>query len=88
MVAAYSPQARGRSERLFGTLPGSLPQELERAGITDMDEANEFLKGAWPRRFNAAFAVETREAKHVLPVAAADEGHAWRHPLPEGHKDG
>ena len=44
MIAAYSPQARGRSERLFGTLQGRLPQELARAGITDMDEANEFLK--------------------------------------------
>ncbi len=61
MIAAYSPQARGRSERLFGTLQGRLPQELARAGITDMDEANEFLKDFWPR-FNAAFAVEAREA--------------------------
>ena len=62
MIAAYSPQARGRSERLFGTLQGRLPQELARAGITGMDEANEFLKDFWPR-FNAAFAVEAREAK-------------------------
>ncbi len=65
MIAAYSPQARGRSERLFGTLQGRLPQELARAGITDMDEANEFLKDFWPR-FNAAFAVEAREAKRAF----------------------
>ena len=60
MIAAYSRPAQGRSERLFGTLQGRLPQELARAGITDMDEANEFLKGIWPR-FNAAFAVEARK---------------------------
>ena len=88
MIAAYSPQARGRSERLFGTLQGRLPQELARAGITDMDEANEFLKDFWPR-FNAAFAVEAVEAKRAFsPVAAADEGQAARHPLPVGDTDG
>ena len=59
MIAAYSPQARGRSERFFGTLQGRLPQELARAGIAEMDAANEYLKGFWPR-FNAMFAVEPR----------------------------
>ena len=38
MIAAYSPQARGRSERFFGTLLGRLPQEPERAGITEAGE--------------------------------------------------
>jgi len=38
MIAGYSPQARGRSERLFGTLQGRLSQELAKAGITGMDE--------------------------------------------------
>ena len=65
MIAAYSPQARGRSERLFGTLQGRLPQELARAGITELDEANEFLKDFRPR-FNAAFAVEAAEAKSAF----------------------
>ena len=40
MIAGYSPQARGRSERSFATLQGRLPQELARAGITEMEEAN------------------------------------------------
>ena len=65
MIAAYSPQARGRSERLFGTLQGRLPQELARAGITELDEANEFLKAFRPR-FNAAFGVEAAEAKSAF----------------------
>ena len=48
MIAGYSPQARGRSERFFATLQGRLPQELARAGITEMEEANDFLKRGCP----------------------------------------
>ena len=44
LIPAYSPQARGRSERMFGTLQGRLPKELALAGITTMDEANRFLR--------------------------------------------
>ncbi|MBK8906755.1 MAG: hypothetical protein IPM60_02295 [Rhodospirillales bacterium] len=40
LIAAYSPEARGRSERMFGTLQGRLPQALREAGITTMEEAN------------------------------------------------
>jgi hypothetical protein len=43
LIAAYSPEARGRSERMFGTLQGRLPQELRLRGITTRDEANRFL---------------------------------------------
>jgi len=65
MIAGYSPQARGRSERLFGTLQGRLPQELAKAGITGMDATNEFLKAFWPR-FNASFAAEPKEAESAF----------------------
>lgn len=44
LIAAYSPQARGRSERLWRTWQGRLPQELRLAGIKDMASANQFLK--------------------------------------------
>ena len=44
MIAAYSPQARGRSERSFGTWQGRLPQELRLAGITSPEGANQFLR--------------------------------------------
>ena len=44
MIPAYSPQARGRSERNFGTWQGRLPQELRLAGITDLAGANRFLE--------------------------------------------
>ncbi len=55
LIAAYSPQARGRSE-MFGTLQKRLPQELRLAGIATMAEANRFLEELfWPAH-NARFA--------------------------------
>ena len=55
LIAAYSPQARGRSERMFGTLQKRLPQELRLAGIATMAEANRFLEELfWPAH-NARF---------------------------------
>ena len=57
MIAAYSPQARGRSERMFKTLQDRLPKELVLEGITDMDEANRFLKRRFLPRFNRSFKV-------------------------------
>ena len=56
LIPAYSPEARGRSERMFGTLQKRLPQELRLAGITDMAEANRFLKEVHLPLHNARFA--------------------------------
>ena len=56
MIAAYSPEARGRSERAFGTHQGRLPQELALAGITDMAAANRYLQDVYRPAFNAEFA--------------------------------
>ena len=67
MIAAYSPQARGRSERSFGTWQGRLPQELRLAGITTVEAANQFLGGEYIARFNQQF-----------QVAAAGKGTAFR----------
>ena len=53
MIAAYSPQARGRSERSFGTWQGRLPQELRLAGITTVEGANAFLRERYIGEFNA-----------------------------------
>lgn len=54
-IPAYSPEARGRSERMFGTLQGRLPQELRLAGITDMEAANRFLKEHFIPEHNKRF---------------------------------
>ena len=57
MIPAYSPQARGRSERNFGTWQGRLPQELRLRGIGDVDEANRFLREHYMAEFNGRFQV-------------------------------
>jgi len=56
-IAAYSPEARGRSERAFQTHQGRLPQELERAGITDMISANRYLEQVYRPAYNREFCV-------------------------------
>ena len=56
MIPAYSPQARGRSERNFGTWQGRLPQELRLRGITQLDQANEFVQ-EYVKELNARFSV-------------------------------
>lgn len=57
MVPAYSPQARGRSERNFGTWQGRLPQELRLAGIGTVEQANRFLREDYVAEFNRKFTV-------------------------------
>jgi transposase len=60
-IAAYSPQARGRSERNFGTWQGRLPQELRLAGISTVQGANQFLRDKYIQEFNAKFSVPAAE---------------------------
>ena len=61
MIAAYSPQARGRSERSFGTWQGRLPQELRLAGITTLEGANTFLRERYIEEFNSKFSKPAAE---------------------------
>jgi transposase len=61
MIPAYSPQARGRSERSFGTWQSRLPQELRLAAITTVEAANRFLRERYLDEFNAGFAVKAAE---------------------------
>jgi hypothetical protein len=57
MIPAYSPQARGRSERNFGTWQGRLPQELRLRGIKTLTAANDFLRQQYVAEFNDRFQV-------------------------------
>ena len=75
MIPAYSPQARGRSERSFGTWQGRLPQELRLHGITTLEAANEFLREHYIAEFNRRF-----------QVAPAQRGSAFL-PCPRKHLD-
>ena len=61
MIPAYSPQARGRSERSFGTWQGRLPQELRLAGVNTVDEANAFLNEHYIAAFNDQFTVAAKQ---------------------------
>src|SRR5271154_5801358 len=61
MIPAYSPQARGRGERSFGTWQGRLPQELRLAGIRTVEAANAFLRERYLVEFNSKFTAPARE---------------------------
>jgi transposase len=60
-IASYSPEARGRMERAFGTLQGRLPQELRLAGITTIEAADRFLTERFLPEHNRRFAVAAAE---------------------------
>jgi transposase len=61
-IAAYSPEARGRSERAFRTLQDRLPKELALAGIATLEAANRWIAEHYLAEHNAAFAVLPEEA--------------------------
>ena len=60
-IAAYSPQARGRSERLFQTLQDRVPKELALAGIATMEAANAWLRDTYIPAHNARFAIKAEQ---------------------------
>lgn len=61
MIASYSPEARGRSERVFRTLQERLTKELKLVGITQMQAANHFLREIYIPAHNKKFAVKPSE---------------------------
>jgi hypothetical protein len=72
-ILARSPEARGRSERAFGTIQGRLPQELRVAGITSYADANKYLERAFVRDFNKRFTVRpTETGSAFVPLAGID----------------
>jgi transposase len=69
-IPSYSPEARGRMERVFGTLQGRLPHELRLAEIATIEAANRFLKERFVPDYNARFAVPAAEpGTAFLPYA-------------------
>jgi hypothetical protein len=73
MIPAYSPEARGRSERAFGAHQERLPRELALMGITDMEAANQYLRGHYMPAFNAEFARPAREQGSAFVPLAGQE---------------
>ena len=74
-IAAYSPQARGRSERPFATLQDRLPKELALAGISTVEAANRWLAETYIPEYNAMFAVEAEQPDSAF---VSDALGAWR----------
>jgi transposase len=73
LICAYSPQARGRSERLWRTLQGRLPAELVHAAVRTYDAANAYLRDRFLPRFNKRFAVAPAlEESAFVQVSKAD----------------
>lgn len=60
-IPSYSPEARGRMERVFGTLQSRLPQEMRLAGIDDIEAANAWLRDSYMPEHNARFGVAPEE---------------------------
>ena len=73
MIPAYSPQARGRSERNFGTWQRRLPQELRLRGISDVEEANRFLRGSYVAEFNRKFCVAAAQPESAFVPAGGKD---------------
>jgi len=65
LIKANSPQAKGRVERLFGTLQDRLVKELRLANISSVEEANIFLEKVFIPKFNARFSVEPRNKTNL-----------------------
>jgi transposase len=74
-IAAYSPQARGRSERAFLTLQDRLPKELAMAGIATVEAANRWIAEVYIAEYNTAFAVAPEQEGSGF---VADRAGLWR----------
>jgi transposase len=72
-IPSYSPQARGRMERLFGTWQGRLPQELRRADIRSMEDANKYISDKFIPWHNRTLSVAAKEqGTAFVPAGQAD----------------
>ena len=85
-IAAYSPQARGRSERAFATLQDRLPKELKLAGIDTVEAANRWLSEIYIAEYNERFAIAAEQEGSAF-VADSDGGMAGD-PVHSGGTDG
>jgi transposase len=73
MIPAYSPQARGRSERNFSTWQGRLPQELRMRQLETLEVANRFLREEYIAEFNRRFQVAPKQRGNAfVPCRSRD----------------
>ena len=80
LIAAHSPQARGRCERLFGTWQGRLPQECRLRGIESLVAANAFLPEWIATGHNGRFTVKAEQVGTAfLPYGGSELDTIWSH---------
>ncbi len=72
-IPSYSPEARDRMDRAFGTSQGRLPQELRVRGLTSMAAANQYLRDTFIAEFNARFVVPAAEAGSAFVAFAGPD---------------
>lgn len=84
-ITAHSPQAKGRIERLWGTLQDRLTKELRLAGVTTLEAANAFLPG-FITRYNARFARPPRDPDNAWVPLPADFDDAYYFAVRETRK--
>lgn len=72
-IPAYSPEARGRSERAFATLQDRLVKELKLAGITTIEEANRFIAEVYLPDHNARFAKPPEQPESAFVPASLEQ---------------
>jgi transposase len=77
-IAAYSPEARGRSERMFRTLQDRLPKEFRLAGITTVERANQWLRETGIAEHNALFEIAPEDEGTAF---VTDTAGLWRETL-------
>jgi hypothetical protein len=65
LIAAYSPQAKGRVERLFGTLQDRLVKEMRLKGIKTKEEADEFLDDGYLKSYNEQFSIQAAKRQDL-----------------------
>ena len=70
-IAAYSPQARGRSERVLSTVQDRLPKELKLAGIGTVEAANRWLSESYIAQRNKLFAIAAEQEQSWHSNSAA-----------------
>jgi len=73
MIPAYSPQARGRSERNFSTWQRRLPQELRLRGISSVEEANRFLREHYIAELNRKFSIAAAQPESAFVPASGKD---------------
>jgi hypothetical protein len=68
-IPSYSPQGRGRSERMNGTLQGRLVNELKLAGARSLEAAHRYIRGRYLATHNQAFSIPPRETESAFVPA-------------------